>query len=398
MLQLKRGVSVQFIDLAAQQRRIRPDIERRIKAVLDHGNYIQGPEVFELEKRLAEFAGTKHCISCASGTDALVMPFMAWDIGPGDAVFVPPFTFFATAEVVSFLRATPVFVDVDPQTFTIDPQALDRAVEAVRKRDASLHPLPVAAREHQLRAKAVIPVDLFGLAADYSALLPLAARHNLLMLEDGAQSFGGRRFGKPVCGMGCHASTTSFFPAKPLGCYGDGGAIFTDDDDLAEVLRSIRMHGKGVDKYDNCRIGLNGRLDTLQAAILLAKLELFPEELEARERVAGWYSQRFSNVSGLVPPALPENCVSAWAQYSILLKEGRRAAVMEALRQAGIPANIYYPTPLHLQSVYIGDGYKAGDMPVSEKLCTEILALPFHPYLSEEDVETVCRIIAEALA
>ncbi|MCL2123942.1 MAG: DegT/DnrJ/EryC1/StrS family aminotransferase, partial [Desulfovibrionaceae bacterium] len=379
-------------------RRIRPDLERRIKAVLDHGNYILGPEVFELEARLAGFAGAKHCISCASGTDALLMPLMAWGIGPGDAVFVPSFTFFATAEVVSFLGATPVFVDVDPQTFNMDPRALANAVEAVRTRDASVHPLPSAARKNSLRARAVIPVDLFGQTAEYDALLPIAAKHGLLVLEDAAQAFGAEYRGKKSCALGCHASAASFFPAKPLGCYGDGGAVFTEDDALAEVLRSIRAHGKGDDKYDNVRIGLNGRLDTLQAAILLAKLELFPEELEAREQVAGWYAKQMAGIRGVTPPAVREGCVSVWAQYSILVEGGRRDATATHLKSKGIPTNIYYPIPLHLQSVYARSGCTAGDMPASEKLCARILALPFHPYMTEADVERVCRAIAESPA
>jgi dTDP-4-amino-4,6-dideoxygalactose transaminase len=388
---------VHFIDLAAQQQRIRPELERRIKAVLDHGHYILGPEVSELEERLAAFTGARHCISCASGTDALLMVLMAWGIGPGDAVFVPPFTFFATGEMPALLGATPVMVDIDPHSFNMDPAALTKAIEAVHKRDAAIYPLPAAARQRQLRARAVIPVNLFGQAADYNALLPIAEEHGLLALEDAAQSFGAEYHGKKSCALGCHAAAASFFPAKPLGCYGDGGAVFTDNDALAEHLRSLRVHGKGGDKYDNVRIGLNGRMDTLQAAILLAKLELFPEELEMRDRVAGWYGERLAGLVGVTPPRVSEGSVSAWAQYSILLGGGKRDAVATHLKSKGIPANIYYPTPMHRLAAFKDLDYKPEDMPVALACSRDILALPFHPYMTEADVSAVCNAIKEAV-
>ena len=389
---------MQFIDLAAQQARIRSQIDARIKAVLDHGKYIMGPEVAELEAGLCAFTGARHCITCASGTDALLMPLMAWGIGEGDAVFVPPFTFFATAEEPALLGATPIFVDIDPQTFNMRPDLLARAVEAVRHQDAAIYPLPEAARTRKLTPKAVIPVDLFGQALPYAELLQVARAHDLLVLEDAAQSFGGTHHGRHHCALGCHAAATSFFPAKPLGCYGDGGAVFTDDDDLAALLRSIRVHGKGSDKYDNVRLGLNGRLDTLQAAILLAKLEIFPEELTARQQVAECYARHLAGIKGLTPPHVADGNRSAWAQYCVLLPDGSRPAVMECLKAQGIPTNIYYPKPQHCLAVFSQLGYAAEDMPAALQASRNILALPFHPYLPEEDVCKVASALREALA
>ena len=389
---------MQFIDLAAQQARIRSRIDARIAAVLDHGKYIMGPEVAELEAALCAFTGARHCITCASGTDALLMPLMAWGIGEGDAVFVPPFTFFATAEEPALLGATPIFVDIDPQTFNMRPNLLARAVEAVLRQDADIYPLPEAARTRKLTPRAVIPVDLFGQAPPYAELLEVARAHDLLVLEDAAQSFGGTHHGQRHCAQGCHAAATSFFPAKPLGCYGDGGAVFTDDDDLAALLRSIWVHGKGSDKYDNVRLGLNGRLDTLQAAILLAKLEIFPEELTARQQVAECYARHLSGIKGLTPPHVADGNRSAWAQYCVLLPEGSRPAVMDHLKAQGIPTNIYYPKPQHCLAVFSRLGYAAEDMPAALQASRNILALPFHPYLPEEDVCKVAAALREALA
>ena len=389
---------MRFIDLAAQQQRIRSDLERRIRLVLDHGEYILGPEVDELEERLAGLTGAGHCLSCASGTDALLMVLMAWGLGPGDAVFVPPFSFFATGEAPALLGAMPVMVDIDPVTFNMDPPALARAVAAVLKRDPSIHPLPALALERQLRPKAVIPVDLFGQTADYDAILPLADEHGLMVLEDAAQSFGAEDHGKKSCALGCQAAATSFYPAKPLGGYGDGGAIFTDDDALSDILRSIRVHGQGGGgKGGHVRIGVNGRLDTLQAAILLAKLEIFSEELKARERVAGWYAERLAGLEGLRPPLVGDGRVSAWAQYSILVSGGRRDAAAAFLKSRGIPTNIYYPTPMHLLGAFKNLGYQAEDFPVALACSRDILALPFHPYMTEADVSAVGRALEEAL-
>jgi len=388
---------MQFIDLARQQRDIRADLDARIKAVLDHGKYIMGPEVAELESALANFVGAKHCISCASGTDALLMPLMAWNIGPGDAVFIPSFSFFATAEVVAMLGATPIFVDIDPVSFNIQTDALERAILAVRGQDDSLHPLPPAAKGCSLSPKAVIPVDLFGQAAGYSSILPIAEKYGLLVLEDAAQAFGGEYKGKKTCGLGCTAAATSFFPAKPLGCYGDGGAIFTDDETLAEILRSIRFHGKGEDKYDNVRIGMNGRLDTLQAAILLAKFAVFPAEIVARQQVAKWYGEAFSTIAGITPPIIAEHNVSAYAQYCILFNGAKRNTVQERLSKKGIPSMIYYPKPMHTLKALAPLGYSPEMFPVSMDCANRILALPFHPYMEKADVDTVVAGIAEAL-
>lgn len=389
---------MQFIDLAAQQARIRSRIDARIKAVLDHGKYIMGPEVAELEERFCAFTGARHCVSCASGTDALLMPLMAWEVGAGDAVFVPSFTFFATAEEPALLGATPIFVDVDPSTFNMRPDLLEKAIEAVRTQDSSLYPLPKAARERQLTPRAVIPVDLFGQAAEYERILTVARRYGLFVLEDAAQSFGGSRHGKKTCALGCHAAATSFFPAKPLGCYGDGGAVFTDDDNLADRLRSIRVHGKGEDKYDNVRLGLNGRLDTLQAAILLAKMEIFPGEIEARQQVSAWYAECLRDIPGIVIPTVADGNVSAWAQYCVLLPDGVRPQVMARMKKKGVPTNIYYPRPQHCLAVFAELGYAPDDMPAALHASQRILALPFHPYLEEGQVRQVAAAFREALA
>jgi dTDP-4-amino-4,6-dideoxygalactose transaminase len=279
----------------------------------------------------------------------------------------------------------------------MDPGALTRAVEAVRKQDASIHPLPDMALEHQLRARAVIPADIFGQTADYDALLPIAAEHGLMVLEDAAQSFGAECRGRKSCALGCQAAATSFYPAKPLGGYGDGGAVFTEDDALAEVLRSVRVHGQGGDKYDNVRIGLTGRLDTLQAVVLLAKLEILSEELRARGRVAGWYAERLAGLEGVKLPFVGEGRVSAWAQYSILVSGGRRDAVAGHLKSRGIPTNIYYHIPMPLLGAFKSLGYKAEDFPVALACSRDILALPFHPYMTEADVNTVGRALEEAL-
>jgi len=389
---------MKFIDLEAQYRRLEPAIRQRIDAVLSHGKFIMGPEIAELESVLAQQAQARHCITCSSGTDALLMPLMAWDVGPGDAVFVPSFTFFATAEVVALTHATPVFVDCDPITFNMDPAALERAIQAVLTSDPTLHPLPQPAREGRLKPSAVIPVDIFGAAADYKAILRIAREHGLLVLEDAAQAFGGSYHGKPVCGLGCDAAATSFFPAKPLGCYGDGGAVFTDDDALAERLRSVRVHGKGDDKYENVRIGLNGRMDTLQAAILLPKAEALPAEIEARQHVAARYAQGLKALSGVTAPRVAVNVRSAWAQYTLLFEDNaRRDAVATRLKENGVPTAIYYPRPLHTQPAFRALGYQGADMPVANDICRRVLSLPFHPYLEALAQDRICGLIAQAL-
>jgi len=365
---------MQFIDLKTQQSRIRDRIEANIRAVLDHGQYVMGPEIAELERRLAEAAGIRHATACASGTDALLMILMARGIGPGDAVFTTPFTFIATAEVIRLLGAVPVFVDIDPATFNIDPDQLDAAVSGFDPEAAGLTP------------RAVIPVDLFGLPADYDAVTAVARRHGLFVLEDAAQSFGAAYRGRNAGALG-DAAATSFFPAKPLGGYGDGGMCFTDDDALAEALVSIRVHGMGADKYDNVRIGINGRMDTLQAAVLLAKFEIFPEELTRRRAVADRYAEA---LEGVVVPRVPEGYRSAWAQYSILAETGRhRKAIQDCLAAAGIPFAVYYPIPLHRQTAFRSLGYQEGDFPVTEDCAARILSLPMHPYLEPADQDRI---------
>ncbi|MEO5377376.1 MAG: DegT/DnrJ/EryC1/StrS family aminotransferase [Magnetococcus sp. DMHC-6] len=373
--QSSESASIAFIDLEAQQDLLRPDMERNIHIVFQHGNYIMGPEVSELESKLAEFAGVKHAISCSSGTDALLMGLMAYDIGPGDAVFTTTFTFIATAEVVSLLGATPVFVDIDPKTFNIDPAKLERAILKVKQ-------------EGKLIPRGIIPVDLFGLPADYDAIDLIAEKNGLFVIEDAAQGFGGVYKGKQAGSFG-HAAATSFFPAKPLGCYGDGGALFTNDDQLAEKFISFRVHGKGSEKYDNIRIGVNARLDTLQAAILLPKLAVFPKELLARQQVANRYELGLKNF--VETPQVPRDYFSAWAQYSIL--SDRRDDIQAALKKAGIPSGIYYPKSLHLQTAFHTLGYQEGDFPIAEMASRRVLGLPMHPYLKPVDIDRIVHVI-----
>jgi len=378
---------IKFIDLAAQQQRILPQINKAINTVLTHGKYILGPEVAELETKLAEFVGVKHCIGVSSGTDALLMALMARGIGPGDVVFTTPFTFIATAEVISLLGATPVFVDIDPNTFNIDPLQLEKAILALKENNHAIYPLPtVAGDQSTLTPKAIIPVDLFGLPADYDAIMRIAEENDLFILEDAAQGLGGVYKGRQAGSLG-HAAAVSFFPAKPLGCYGDGGAVLTNDDKIANLIRSIRVHGKGTNKYDNVRIGLNARLHTMQAAILLQKLKIFPEEIEARQKVARLYTDSLSQFDKLTTPSVPEGYSSVWAQYSIL--SSNREAIQDSLKQQNIPTAIYYACPLHLQPAYAMLGYHKGDMPVTEDIAQKIFSLPMHPYLTSKNIETI---------
>ena len=370
-----------FVDLPCQQKRIRAELDAAIARVLDHGKYIMGPEIDELEHRLSDFVGGAHCISCGSGTDALLLGLMALGVGRGDAVFTSPFTFIATAEVVAFLGATPVFVDIDANTYNIDPQLLEDAITRTQS-------------EGVLIPKAIIPVDLFGLPAAYDKIRPIAEAHGLSILEDAAQSFGAH-YGDHVSPSLGNIGATSFFPAKPLGCYGDGGAVFTDDDALADVMRSLRIHGKGTDKYSNVRIGVNARMDTIQAAILLVKLGLYDEEIATRQRLAKRYALALRERCGdaiadgrLKLPVIPdqvEECV--WAQFSVECDD--RSAAQNALKQSGIPTAVYYPTPLHLLPAFSGLGYAAGSFPVSEHASSRIFSLPMHPYLDDDTIEQV---------
>lgn len=368
---------MQFIDLNEQQKRIRDKIETNIKKVLDHGKYIMGPEIKELEEKLAQYVGTRYAVGVASGTDALLIPLMALDIGPGDAVFTTPFTFIATAEVVQLLGAVPVFADIQPDTFNIDPVELENVIRQTLDKG-------------KLKPRAIIPVDIFGQTADYDEINGIAKKYGLTVLQDAAQSFGASYKGKKAC-SNADVGATSFFPAKPLGCYGDGGMIFTNNGELVKKLISIRVHGSGSDKYNNIRIGVNGRLDTIQAAILLAKMEIFPEEIELRQTVARRYEQ------GLKQPAkapyIRDYNVSAWAQYTILHPD--RDAVIARLNKQGIPTAIYYPTPLHLQEAFIKLGYEKSDFPVTEEIADKVFSVPMHPYLPVEDqamiIETICQ-------
>lgn len=354
---------MQFIDLAAQYQYLKTKIDARIHKVLDHGHYIMGPEVFELEEQLAEYVGVKHAVTCANGTDALTLAMMVLSIKEGDAVFCPTFTFFATAETIALANATPIFVDSDEVTFNICPISLEKQIKKVIA-DGELNP------------KAIIAVDLFGLPANYPEIEKLAKKYNLKLIEDAAQGFGGSINGKMAGSFG-DIATTSFFPAKPLGCYGDGGAIFTDNDEYAELLRSLRIHGKGADKYDNVRIGVNSRLDTIQAAILLEKLAEFPKELESRNYYARQYVQNLSDE--LHFPRVPDGYISSWAQYTVRSKDRERT--IEEFSLKGIPTMVYYRTCMHQQTAFSHLGYKNGDFPISEQLAKEVLSLPMSGYL-----------------
>ena len=368
---------MEFLDLKTQQERIRKPLEDRINKILDHGAYIMGPEVFELEEKLADYCGVKHAISCSSGTDALLIPLMAWGIGPGDAVFTTPFTYVATAEVISILGATPIFVDVYESTYNIDCEKLEIEINKV-------------INEGKLKPKAIIPVDLFGLPARYRLIDKIAKKYNLKVVEDAAQSFGGSIKGNKVGNFG-DVAATSFYPAKPLGCYGDGGAIFTNDDNLAEECKAIRIHGTKKDKYNSEMIGLNGRLDSIQAAVLLEKLSIFNEELEMRNEVNSCYRKYLNNAQ-----YHPQNYQSAHALFSIVIgSNGKRDNLIDRLSNNKIPFAIYYKFPIHLMKAFDYLGYKKGDLPISEKLSDTILSLPMHPYLSSEEIDLINLVIKQ---
>jgi dTDP-4-amino-4,6-dideoxygalactose transaminase len=370
-----------FIDLAAQRRRLGTAIDEAVLRVVNHGGYIMGPEVGRLESELSAFCGAKHVLSCSSGTDALAMVLMAKGVKPGNAILCPSFTFAATAEVVAWTGATPIFVDVREDTFNVDVSSLEAGLRT--------------ARDLRLDAVGVIPVDLFGQPADYDAIEAFCAREGLWMLSDAAQSFGASYKGRKVGVIGL-ATATSFFPAKPLGCYGDGGAVFTDDDDLAAVMRSIRIHGQGSDKYDNVRIGMNGRLDTMQAAILLEKLKIFGDELVARERVAKRYNALLRDVAQV--PEVPEGLTSAWAQYTLRVAGfDQRERFVADLRAVGIPTALYYPKPLHKQSAYRSYPVAGNGLPVAERLSAEVVSLPMHPYLTEDVQDRVVAAVKDTL-
>lgn len=375
---------MEFRDLKRQYQVLKPQMDAAMLEVAENCNFISGKQVTELEQQLAEYVDVKHCVTCGNGTDALTLVMMAWDIKAGDAVFVPTFTFFASAEVVAFEGATPVFVDVDERTFNVDPVKLEEAIEQVKK-------------EGKLNPRAVIAVDLFGQPADYTKIEEICKKHGLLLLEDGAQGFGGKIGDRTACSFG-DAAATSFFPAKPLGCYGDGGAVFTNDDEMADYMRSIRVHGKSpADKYDNLRIGLNSRLDTIQAAVLKVKFQAFKDhELESVNRAAKLYDEYLGNV--VKTPVVPEGFYSSWAQYTLILdSKEQRTHLQKELKEQGIPTMVYYPKPMHLQGAFADLGYKKGNFPVAESLCERVLSLPMHPYLNEEDIRFVANAVKAAL-
>ena len=372
---------MQFRDLSTQYNIHKKEINDAIAKVLDGSTYIMGPEVKELEKELANYVGVKHCVSCANGTDALQLALMAWGIGEGDAVFVPDFTFFSTAEVVACVGATPVFVDIDDTSFNICPKALQSSIDYVLNNT-------------DLSIRAVIAVDLFGQPADYSEIRGITEKYGLLLLEDGAQGFGGRIGDRKACSFG-DISTTSFFPAKPLGCYGDGGAIFTNDDEWEALLRSFRVHGKGIDKYDNVRIGMNSRIDTVQAAVLLEKLKFFDDEIEQCQNVAKWYYDGLKNCESLKAPMVRKGFYSSWAQYTVLLSEGKlRDAIIARLKENDVPAMIYYRIPMHEQTAFSNIGINPG-CKHSSSISQVCLSLPMGPYVKETEVERICSLFLE---
>jgi UDP-2-acetamido-2-deoxy-ribo-hexuluronate aminotransferase len=361
---------MEFIDLKSQYQIIEKDVNCRIRTVLEHGRFIMGPEVAELEKRLADFVGVKHCVSVSSGTDALLIALMALGVGSGDEVITTPFTFIATGEVISLLGATPVFTDIDPTTFNIDPDRIEAAITS--------------------NTKAILPVSLFGQCANMDRINEIAGHYGLPVIEDAAQSFGATYKGRRSCGLskvGC----TSFYPSKPLGAYGDGGACFTDDDDLAKWMRQIRVHGQDR-RYNHSMVGLNGRMDTLQAAILLAKLEVFPQELEARKRIGQRYTELLERV--VVTPTIEPNSPNVFAQYTIQVEE--RDKVAHHLNENGVPTAIHYPTPLHLQPAYHSLGHKDGSLSAAEAAASKVLSLPMHPYLADNEIESIVRHIRKA--
>ncbi|MCK5580041.1 MAG: DegT/DnrJ/EryC1/StrS family aminotransferase [Candidatus Omnitrophica bacterium] len=361
-------MKINFIDLQRQYQLYKDEIDAQIEKVISSAAFIMGPQVKELEEQLSDFLGVKHTISCSSGTDALSLALMAYDIRPGDEIITTTFTFIATAEVISLLKAKPVFVDIKEDTFNIDPDKIETAITP--------------------KTKGIIAVDIFGQCADYDEIKRIAKKHNLFVIEDGAQSFGAEYKGRKACSL-ADVGCTSFFPAKPLGCFGDGGAVFTNNDELAEIMKSIRIHGKGQNKYDNVRVGLNARIDTIQAAILLAKLPHYEKEVGLRNEVACRYKEGLSDV--VITPKIYEHNLSVFAQYSIRTEQ--RPDLQNALKEKGIPTAIHYPKPLHLQPAFAALGYTEGSFPMAESVCGNILALPMHPYLKREEQDTIIETI-----
>ncbi len=374
---------MQFRDLKTQYNVLKDEMDKAILDVVASSAYVMGPKIKEMEMAFAEYVGTKHCIACNSGTDALLLALKAWDVKPGDAVFVPSFTFFASAEVIAMQGATPVFVDVDKDTFNIDVADLERKIEQTLKAG-------------KLTPRVVIAVDLFGLPADFNAVRKVADKYHLYVLEDGAQGFGGRIGDKKACTFG-DISTTSFFPAKPVGCYGDGGAVFTDNDEWAALMESYHIHGKGSDRYDNIRIGMNSRLDSIQAAILIVKLKAFEDyELVDVNKVAARYTEKLKGV--VKTPVVPEGFYSSWAQYTLQLKDKeQRAGLQAALKALDIPTAIYYPIPMHRQTAFSYLNLDDNRCPISDQLADTVISLPIHPYLSEKDQDLICQVVCDFL-
>lgn len=374
---------MQFRDLAKQYQVLKRDIDNAILSVAAGAHYIMGPQVKALEQELADYTGVKHCLTCANGTDALTLALKTWGIGPGDAVFVPDFTFFASAEVVSLEGATPIFIDVDDITYNIDVESLENAIR-------------LTLTDGRLTPKVIIAVDLFGQPANYPLIKAVAQKYGLLILEDGAQGFGGSINGQKACSFG-DIATTSFFPAKPLGCYGDGGAVFTNNDEWAHLINSYRVHGKGTDKYDNVRIGMNSRLDTIQAAVLQVKLRAFDKEVECVNEVARHYTDLLNGK--VKTPIVPEGFCSSWAQYTIQLSsEQQRNQLQTALRKAGIPSMVYYPKPMHRQTAFQSTASLEGcSCNVAERLCATVLSLPMHPYMESSDIQYICSTLIASL-
>jgi UDP-2-acetamido-2-deoxy-ribo-hexuluronate aminotransferase len=377
-VRLKR-VTIPFIDLQTQYKKHQTEIQAAINAVLEHGRYIMGPEIDRLESDLQNFTGVNHAIACGSGTDALLLALMSAGVAKGDAIFTTPYTFFATAEVIGLVGATPVFVDVDPVTYNIDPTSL---ADAIQQTD----------RKGELNPKGIIPVDLFGLPADYDSINSIAAKHDLFVLQDAAQSFGATYKGARTC-SNTPLAATSFFPAKPLGCYGDGGAVFTNDAAVAETLKSMRVHGEGQDKYDNIRLGLNARMDSIQAAVLIEKMKFYKSEIELRQRVAEQYSELLKD--HVNTPIIAKHSTSVWAQYSIT--SDNRDPIRTALNEEQIPTAMYYPTPIHLSTAYAHLNHRVGDFPISENLSKTMFSLPMHPYLEEAQIEKICGVITSTV-
>ena len=372
---------MEFIDLKYQHQLIADNIDLSIKKVLQHGKYIMGPEVIELESMLSDYAGSKYCITCSSGTDALLMSLLALNVKPGDAILTTPFTFVATAEVISLIGATPVFIDINPKTFNIDASLIEEKINDIKNNS-------------DLNVKAIIPVNIFGLPADYEQISKICEKYKIEIIEDAAQSFGADYHDKKSCNLS-DLSCTSFFPAKPLGCYGDGGAVFTSNSDLYDKLVSIRVHGKGKNKYDNVNIGINGRLDTIQAAILIEKLKIFDNELDLRQKVAKQYQDLLKK--HFIVQYVPENYKSAWAQFSLLVENNdSRDTIMSFLNNRGIPTAIYYPKPLHMQLAFKDIVYSDFQLHHSEDISNRIFSIPMHPYLSGDNIQIICDALIEA--